>query len=206
MPHPVPPEVPSLHLARILHGGGEVNGEGEVSSLELVRPPLHEGEPPEVTPINLAEPARWKASVNNVSHDEFWLSGRVSGTAVMDCSRCLEPTPVPVSARLEYLLRHDPKVETPRLEYGEDEQEVIVFGGPTLDLSRFLAESFALEMPLIVLHAPDCRGLCAACGANLNGVTPNQCAVGRSDCPHVDHGRAEDAANPFAKLKGLIED
>ena len=55
-----------------------------------------------------------------------------------------------------------------------------------------------------MVHDPDCRGLCAACGANLNGVPEGQCAVGRADCPHVDRGRADEPASPFAKLRGLI--
>lgn len=206
MPHASPSDIPSLHLSRILHSGGDVSGEGEVSTLELVREPEVEGGEPERVPVPLAEPARWKATVSNVGGDEFWLSGRIEGDALVECSRCLVPTPVPVKAKLESLLRYSPKVETPRVEYGEDEQEVVAFGNPMLDLRPFLAEAVSLELPLSVLHAPDCRGLCATCGADLNAVEPGVCAAGRADCPHVAHEAATDPTNPFAKLKGLIPD
>lgn len=201
-----PRTLPSLHLARILNDTGEVRGEGEVDHLNLVREAAVEGGEPELVPIPVAGPVRWKASISNVGRDEFWLNGRVSGTAVMECSRCLEPTPVPVTASFEHLLRYDPKVETARLEYGDDDQEAIVFGDPSFDLMPVLAEAFSFAMPLSVLHDPACRGLCAVCGANLNAVPEGECAVGRADCPHVQHDRAEDPSNPFAKLRGLLED
>jgi len=201
-----PSEIPSLNLSRILRGGGDVSGSGEVTSLELVRDPVHEGEPPELINIPLAGSVKWRASVTHVGGDEFWLAGRVEGTAVMECARCLTPTEVEVKGRLESLMRHKGGVETPRLELGEDEQDVIVFGDPTVDLSPFLAEAFAVEMPPTVLHAPDCRGLCALCGSDLNGVPEGTCAVGRDDCPHTEHGKALDPSNPFAKLRGLVDE
>jgi uncharacterized protein len=202
-----PRSIPSLHLARILASTGEVSGEGETDRLDLVRDPIHEGDPPELTPIPLQGTARWKANASNVGGDEFWLSGRVSGTAIMECSRCLEPTPVPVNTTFGHLMRYNPRVEVPRVEYGEDEQETLVFGNPALDLSPVLAEAFWISLPVSVLHAPDCRGLCASCGANLNDVPSGTCAVNReTDCPNIPHDPDHDASSPFAKLRGLLED
>lgn len=197
--------LPSLNLSRILHGGGDVSDHGEVAHLQVIRPGLHEGEAPEITDIQLAEPAQWRASASHVSTDEFYLSGRIAGRAVMECSRCLEPTMVPFQARLEALLRYNAHVKTPHLEMTDDD-EVIVFGDPSLDLSNLMAEAVSLELPFIVLHAPDCKGLCAACGTNLNRIPTNTCAVARDDCPNLEHGHADDADNPFAKLKGLLKD
>lgn len=197
--------LPSLNLSRILHGGGDVSDQGAVDHLQVVRPGVHEGDAPEITEIRLAEPAQWRANASHVSTDEFYLSGRIAGRAVMECSRCLEPTIVPFQARLEALLRYNAHVKTPHLEMSDDE-EYIVFGDPSLDLSNLLAEAVSLELPFIVLHAPDCKGLCAACGTNLNHVAANTCAVNRVDCPNVKHDHADDPDNPFAKLKGLLKD
>ena len=97
--------LPSLNLSRILHGGGDVSDKGEVAHLQVIRPGIHEGEAPEITEIQLAEPAQWRANASHVSTDEFYLSGRIAGRAVMECSRCLEPTIVPFDARLEALLQ-----------------------------------------------------------------------------------------------------
>jgi uncharacterized protein len=201
-----PREIPSLNLARILRGGGDASGQGETTQLQLVREPVHPEDPPEIIDIALSGPVKWRATVTHVGGDEFWLAGRVQGTAIMECARCLEATLVPVDGKLESMMLHRPGVVTPHLEIGEDEGDIIVFGDPTIDLSPFLAEAFAVEMPPTVLHSPDCRGLCSLCGANLNGVPEGSCAVGREDCPHTEHGKELDPSNPFAKLRGLIED
>lgn len=200
-------DIPSLNLGRILHGGGEVSNQGEVTQLELIEPAIHAGDEPRRTPIPLVEPARWRASVSHVGENEFYLSGRIKGVAMLECARCLEPTPTPFEAQLGYLLRYNPRIKHQHLEDTDDDEEVIVFGDATLDLSNILAESVSLELPISVLHAPDCRGLCAVCGTNLNHVPANTCAVGRAaDCPNVQHEATDHPDNPFAKLKGLLKD
>ncbi len=196
--------LPSLNLSRILRGGGDVSDHGEVDHLRVVIPSLHEGQPPEITEIRLAEPAQWRASASHVATDEFYLSGRIAGKAVLECSRCLEPTNVPFAARLEALLRYNAHVKTPHLDT-DGEEEFIVFSDPSLDLSNLLAEAVSLELPLTVLHSSDCKGLCAACGTNLNHIPANTCAVARADCPNLKHDHADDPDNPFAKLRGLLE-
>lgn len=199
-------QLPSLHLARILRGGGEVSGEGEVSRLELVRT----SPPPDsvqiIEPIALAAPATWRATVTHVGGDDFWMSGRIEGRAVMECSRCLEPVTVDVNASLASLLRYNPRVEVPHVEYGEDDQEVLVFGQPLLQLTAVLSEAFALQLPEIVLHDPNCKGLCATCGVNLNMLAAGECAEDRADCPHRPRASSEPRETPFAALKGFIKD
>ncbi|HEX2863219.1 MAG TPA: DUF177 domain-containing protein, partial [Deinococcales bacterium] len=166
----------------------------------------HPGAEPTIEPIPLAGPAHWRATVTHVGADEFWMSGRVTGQAILECSRCLEPVTVDVNASLATLMRHDARANAPHVEYGDDDQEVLVFGEPLLDLTPVLSEAFALQLPEIVLHDPNCKGLCAVCGANLNHLAPETCAVGREDCPHRP-GHAEEAhGSPFSALKGLIKE
>ena len=38
----------------------------------------------------------------------------------------------------------------------------------TLDLSAWARDALALALPDKILHAPDCAGLCPACGKDLN--------------------------------------
>ncbi len=209
-------EIPSLNLASILHGdGGDVSGSGLVAQLELVTE-HPDGLEPSITIIPLAEPAQWRASVNNVGPDEFYLHGWIKGTALMECSRCLTPTPVPVEARLESLLRYSAKFKTATRQTLDDGEDCIMFGDPSLELSAILAEAFSFEMPLTVVHSPECKGLCSSCGANLNTVPAGTCAVLAADtpalkkqlaeCPNIPKDRVQDSSNPFAKLKGLLED
>jgi uncharacterized protein len=209
-------ELPSLNLASILHGdGGDVSGSGLVTQLELITE-HPDGLEPSVTIIPLAEPAQWRASVNNVGPGEFYLHGWIKGTALMECSRCLTPTRVPVEARLESLLRYSAKFKTATRQTLDDGEDCIMFGDPSLELSLILAEAFSFEMPLTVVHSPECKGLCSSCGANLNNVPAGTCAVLAADtpalkkqlaeCPNIPKDRVQDSSNPFAKLKGLLED
>jgi uncharacterized protein len=207
--------IPSLNLASILHGeGGDVSGSGRVSELELIT--QHpDGLEPTVTVIPLLEPAQWRASVNNIGPGEFYLHGWIKGTAIMECSRCLTPTNVPVEARLESLLRYNPRVKEPRRETLDDGEDCIMFSDPSLPLTLILAEAFSFEMPLTVVHSPECKGLCNSCGANLNNVPAGTCAVlaadtpalkkQRAECPNIPKDPVESSSNPFAKLKGLLE-
>lgn len=76
------------------------------------------------------------------------------------CFRCLRETAVEelVQAR-EYQATNpggDPELVS---EYVHDDE---------LDLSAWARDSFALQLPEKILHAPDCAGLCPVCGKDLN--------------------------------------
>ena len=200
-------ELPSLNLSKILLTGGDVSGKGELARLELVKPGI-DGAEPELIDIPLAGPALWRASISNVGPDEFWLSGRIKGTALLECARCLEPTPVPVEAKLEGLLRYDPKVKQAHVEIDEEDQDVLLFSDPAIDLSPFLSEAFNIELPLTVLHSPDCKGLCQECGTNLNQLEAGTCAANKADCPQLKPLKFE-PDHPLAglgNLRDMLED
>lgn len=174
--------VPSINIARILREGGSTEARGEIEgSIDL-----------ENTRIPLAGKALWKAAIIGVGGEgegnDFWLSGEIAGNAVMECRRCLTPTPTPVRAHFQHLLRYQPGLNHLEL-IEEDEEEIFVFGSPELDLSPFLSEAFALEMPITTLCREDCKGLCPVCGANRNEV----------DCGHGDQG-------PKTKLAQLLDE
>jgi uncharacterized protein len=94
-------EVMSINLARLLKEGGTVRASGVVREAFLVgeeRFPL-EGE------------ATWQVSVSSVGGDEYWLSGEVKGVALMECRRCLKPTPTPIHAYFQHMLRYEQGLE-----------------------------------------------------------------------------------------------
>jgi uncharacterized protein len=201
-------EIPSLNLSKIMRSGGDVSGHGEVARLELVKPGI-DGAEAELTEIPLAGPALWRASISHVGPEEFWLSGRIKGTAILECARCLEPTPVPVEAKLEGLLRFDQKTKQAHVEIDSEDQDVVLFSNPTFDLSPFLSEAFNLELPLTVLHSPDCKGLCQACGTDLNRLPAGTCAANKADCPQLNPVAAVEPEHPLAglnTLRGLLKD
>ncbi len=172
--------VQSINLAPILKEPGSKSAEGVI--LDRVGP---EGEG-----ILLAEPADWRVTVTHMG-GEFWLSGEIHGQALMECRRCLKPTPVPIHAYFQHLLAYQPGVEGVRLV--EEPEEVYYFGEPELDLSGFLYQAFALEMPLTTVCHEDCAGLCPVCGTDLN----------ETDCGHV---RELKKTTPFVALEGLLKE
>jgi len=96
------------------------------------------------------------------------------------CFRCLGDAAldVPVDAR-EYQAASPGGDEELQSQYLVDDK---------LDLSAWARDAIALELPDKILCRPDCAGLCAVCGKNLN------------DEPH-DHGEPE----PDSRWAALAE-
>ncbi|MCH1927475.1 DUF177 domain-containing protein, partial [Shewanella sp. C31] len=107
---------------------------------------------------------------------------------LMECRRCLKPTPTPVHAHFQHMLRYQQGLEGV-VFHEEDEDEYYAFGAPDLDLLPFLTEAFVTEMPYTVLCEEGCKGLCPVCGADRNLV----------DCGHQ-----VEAHHPLLGLKNLL--
>ncbi|WP_243094343.1 YceD family protein [Thermus thalpophilus] len=171
-------EVTSINLARLLKEGGTARATGVVREAFLVgeeRFPL-EGE------------ATWKVAVSAVGGPEYWLSGEVEGVVLMECRRCLKPTPTHVHAHFQHMLRYQEGLKEV-VFHEEEEDEYYAFGLPDLDLLPFLTEAFVTEMPYTVLCEEGCKGLCPVCGADRNLV----------DCGHE-----VGLSHPFTGLKDLL--
>ena len=192
-------EVPSLDLTKILRGGSDVSNEGETHVLEYTVPTTHGLQTNTIPLLGVAD---WRAIASHVGDNEYWLAGTIRATLNLDCGRCLDPVSYDLEARLESLLRFDSKIEIPTRLVDNDE-EVIVFGHPNIDLTALFAEALSLEIPAMVKCKSKCKGLCVDCGANLNRTTA--CAEARADCPvfGVQVGTRE---NPFTALKDLFKD
>lgn len=84
-------------------------------------------------------------------------AGDVTFAWTGECSRCLKPVSGDAAARLRELFEEEPEEgETYRLDIDR------------LDLEPAVRETVMLELPLQPLCRPDCKGLCAQCGADLN--------------------------------------
>ena len=118
------------------------------------------------------------------------VRGRIAGVLTVPCSRCAEDAAAPFDERFEHF------VVLPSAEDGADGQEadeethlrILAGGVPELDLAGLCGEEFVLALPVKVLCAPDCKGLCPTCGANLNEMS----------C-----GCAGEADSRLAALRGL---
>jgi len=150
-------DLQSINLAGIIKEPGSAKADGVITD-EIIAGDDH---------LPLQGDTLWNVTVSSAG-DEYWLSGEVHGTVMMECRRCLKPTPQKVDAYFQHLLEYHPGIERLALVEGEDGEEVYHFGEPDLDLSFFIAQAFALAMPYTALCDESCKGLCPVCGADLN--------------------------------------
>lgn len=108
------------------------------------------------------------------------VRGEVATTAVHTCHRCLkewsEELLVPVLEALGV----------------DDDPDGYRLQGDVADLEPVLRDAVLLAVPLSPTCQEDCRGLCAVCGADLNG----------DSCP----GHDDEPDSPFASLRGSLDD
>jgi uncharacterized protein len=82
------------------------------------------------------------------------------------CMRCLEPAAesFEIDAREVYQPAHT----------GDDDDVASDYLGDdgALDLKAWVNDALALALPAAILCTPDCAGLCAVCGENLNSAEP----------------------------------
>jgi uncharacterized protein len=102
------------------------------------------------------------------------VRGRLDVAVETECSRCLDRHPVELGQELDlfYLPAAGPAGEGgdegEEVELGDRDVIVGYYEGEQLDLGEVVREQVILGLPLKPLCRPDCRGLCPACGANLN--------------------------------------
>ncbi|MEN2982594.1 MAG: DUF177 domain-containing protein [Thermus sp.] len=173
-------EVASINLARLLKEGGTARATG------VVREAFQVGE----ERFPLEGEATWRVAVSSVGGEEYWLSGEVEGWVLMECRRCLKPTPTHVHAHFQHLLRYQQGLGEV-VFHEEAEEEYYAFGEPDLDLLPFLTEAFVSEMPYTVLCQEGCQGLCPVCGADRN----------LEDCGHQ-----VEVHHPLLGLKDLLSE
>ncbi|WP_373295829.1 YceD family protein [Deinococcus piscis] len=187
--------LPELHLGQLLRTGQDAHAEGQVTELQY-----QQGGDQVLT---FAAPAAYRVDINSVGGDDFYLQGYFRPTLNTECARCLRPVELPLDLKLGMLMRYDPAVDTPYIEEAESGEELLMFGDPKLDLSGFLAEMALVSVPLVVLHSPDCKGLCQICGQDLNEGTCEHAAAVPTEAEEVAAQKRDDTNNPFAALRGL---
>lgn len=99
------------------------------------------------------------------------LSGKLTGTARLCCSRCLDCFDEEISGRFKLTIR----TSTDRIAAGERRMRpsdalAVVADAGRLDLESVFREQCHLLLPLKPLCRPDCRGLCPTCGSDRNRI------------------------------------
>ena len=106
--------------------------------------------------------------------DQVTITAQVSTECLEECARCLAPFRSPLE--FGFSLHADRTGTGGRYERELEQDDYIVFhDGRRLDLDEQLREAALLARPMAPLCRPDCKGLCAQCGADLN----------EGPCPHA---------------------
>ena len=143
----------NLDVSRALKNPGQVfpfETGVDLEALEVL------GDPVRFTDIEVA--GEYLSSGDN----RISLKARIRAQADTRCSRCLEPVRIPAEAAMDVVFAKAPDPEDPDL-YG--------FEAADLDLTASVRDALLLELPMRILCAEDCRGLCPVCGINLNRET-----------------------------------
>jgi uncharacterized protein len=116
----------------------------------------------------VSEPVRLVMTIHK-DDAKVRLEGTVTTHLELTCSRCAEPFRVPVDAA--FALRYLPQaLAGDRDEDPTDDPSTAFYTDDQIDLGQIVREQCYLAIPMKPLCRPDCQGLCATCGTNLNAV------------------------------------
>lgn len=112
------------------------------------------------------------------------VRGEAAASMRLQCNRCLAPTPFEAVAPVLLVYGETPPDE-------DDEEALPITPDGEIDLAGALRDELSLSVPLAPLCSRACRGLCPACGSDLN---TEPCG-----------GHSEPAGSPFSVLEGLLD-
>jgi uncharacterized protein len=145
--------------------------------------------------VKCIEPIRGKATFGNTGR-LLIVRGVFETIVELECARCLGQYPMKIESPIEeafqlpgYVPDEDEAQEEE--EAVEDDSEVL-FVENMLHLTELLRQDILLAMPIKPICSEECKGLCPACGRNLN--------EGLCGCP-PDAGESA-----FAELASLLEE
>ena len=113
------------------------------------------------------------------------VQGVLAVAVDLECGRCLSPVTQTIDAEL-----NERFVSSLMYKPGDD-QVFAIDADHHIDLMPVLRDVVMVSMPMHVLCRPDCQGLCASCGKDLN--------EGPCDC------RVDDVDPRLAELRAFIE-
>lgn len=103
----------------------------------------------------------------NKIEDKFLLTGALDANLIFTCDRCLEEYLFPLHLDLQILFLLEEEEGGPKGDKEED-LELYIFSGDSIDLGSALRETILLSLPMKKLCSEGCLGLCPNCGVNFN--------------------------------------
>lgn len=114
------------------------------------------------------EPVILDVELLSPSGGTYVLTGRLSGTTVAPCRRCLSPTTIPFDVPFRVIYQ-DPGRDAKRSEESGDHDIVwLDRGAMRIELDDQVRDRLFLETERFPLCRPECKGVCPHCGQNFN--------------------------------------
>jgi uncharacterized protein len=141
----------TIHIAKLANGPGPLTYSGEISIASWL---ADRRDVRALGPLQVSLTARGSADGMTVDCD-------CSVDLEYGCARCLRPFREP----LNYSFRERFTIKP---ESADEEEEIHLVRGDTVDLLPYVEEHLQLALPFVPVCGADCRGLCPVCGANRN--------------------------------------
>lgn len=116
----------------------------------------------------LREPLILDVTLRNPSGSTYVLTGRLTGTVIAPCRRCLTPTCIPIEVPLRVVYQEKGRDARKSDEPGDDDIVWIDRGATRIELDPQVRDRLFLETERFPLCTPDCKGICPQCGQNFN--------------------------------------
>lgn len=127
----------------------------------------------------------------NKSGDYIGIDGSIDGSVTVACDRCLEDLEIPMKTGFRLSVKFGP--EPSENEFAEENGREIVYlpdSDSDLDLAQVVYDYVCTSLPMLRVHP---EGLC------------NPAVMKYLNSKEVKENDKDDAVNPFASLKSLIE-
>ncbi|WHH59872.1 DUF177 domain-containing protein [Petroclostridium sp. X23] len=109
---------------------------------------------------NFLQPVQVKGSIHKIEN-VFELDAQITGSVKVNCFRCMKELEKDFDFSIHENLTNDAG------NNGEDE-DTIRFQGSRIDITEIVVNNTLMNIPVKYLCSEDCKGLCPACGADLN--------------------------------------
>ena len=114
--------------------------------------------------FRLTEPVRVTGQMVNIGGSlELEAEGRAN--LCLTCDRCAEPFEAEIPFRIQERFKKEDNTDE------EGNPDITILEGTTIDLAELAYDALVLSIPTKVLCKEDCKGICPACGQNLNQGT-----------------------------------
>lgn len=98
------------------------------------------------------------------------VRGKLSAGVEVYCDRCAAAVTIPLEVEFDtsFVPAESERGATENVELQHDDLDYSIYEGDTLNLDELAREQILLALPTRSLCREECKGLCPACGANLN--------------------------------------